>query len=624
MNRFYRIVRIATWWVMGGLLLSPIGIEAKAEEEVKPVLESVTFLGGAGDQGNPYEWWMGSAVYGNKLYLCGSDRTVLNGQSLVACYPLPLAQSPLWVARWPGQKGGGWNEETFLGMIATAQGVYCAGRSIGATSDGVGDHDQKSVLVAFPLNGPTGPAVGGALWMTQPPFFFPYAGIESFLNVIAVEEGGATFFYATGRSQYDGSNNTAVLAKLDVQGRVLWQKVLGDSTPWFKWSQGDSLVAMNGSIYVAGYAHYPTNIPSVRPHVGLWRVDPTGKVLWFKTSLKSILQDSGAPVSISSSGGFLYVAATQEKGPYGAADLLIMKFDENGSLVAEFTWGGADDDSPAQIVARGDRLYVVGFTKSKGAGGKDAFLLCMDATTGKVLSELIYGGELDDMACALQVVGKEIYVIGSSRSFATEQGNLSGQSDVMILRYLLQPFHPIMSVPIDIKPGEKAPNPIHLKAKGKIPVAILSSREFDAPAIVDRDTLTFGRTGLEKSMTSQPCGVEDVNKDGILDLVCHFENEQAGFQTGDVSGILRGKTLSGKLFQGIDLIKVVPPAKEKAEERKMQPSPTPPRVRQPSVPTLPPVVRQPAMERKPAPGSNSTLRPKRAEVHSLKEGEVAY
>ena len=54
-------------------------------------------------------------------------------------------------------------------------------------------------------------------------------------------------------------------------------------------------------------------------------------------------------------------------------------------------------------------------------------------------------------------------------------------------------------IDIDIKPGSHH-NTINPKSKGKIPVAILSTEDFDAPSKVDRDSLTFGSTGEEDSL----------------------------------------------------------------------------------------------------------------------------
>ena len=111
-------------------------------------------------------------------------------------------------------------------------------------------------------------------------------------------------------------------------------------------------------------------------------------------------------------------------------------------------------------------------------------------------------------------------------------------------------------VRIDIKPGS-FPNVINLKSKGKIPVAILSSSSFDAPSLVDTSSLTFGRTGDETSLAFCNASPEDVNGDGRLDLVCHFETQKAGFQAGNTLGTLKGRTTDGGLIIGTDSVRVI-------------------------------------------------------------------
>jgi len=114
----------------------------------------------------------------------------------------------------------------------------------------------------------------------------------------------------------------------------------------------------------------------------------------------------------------------------------------------------------------------------------------------------------------------------------------------------------VVPVVIDIKPGSD-PNSINTKSSGKIPVAILSSADFDAPATVDATSLTFGRTGDEHSLAFCNTGGEDVNADARLDLVCHFYTQMTGFQTGDTEGILRGQTVGGTPVEGRDAVRVV-------------------------------------------------------------------
>jgi hypothetical protein len=93
-------------------------------------------------------------------------------------------------------------------------------------------------------------------------------------------------------------------------------------------------------------------------------------------------------------------------------------------------------------------------------------------------------------------------------------------------------------VPILIKPGETPT--INTKSKGKVAVAILSDASFDAPANVDGASVTFGHTGGEQSLASVQS--LDVNGDGRKDLFCLFYIPLTGFQAGDTTGYLKGKT----------------------------------------------------------------------------------
>ena len=112
-------------------------------------------------------------------------------------------------------------------------------------------------------------------------------------------------------------------------------------------------------------------------------------------------------------------------------------------------------------------------------------------------------------------------------------------------------------VSIDIKPGS-FPNSINLGSSGSIPVAILSTPTFDAPRRVDRGSLTFGRTGDEQSLITCSRSPEDVNADGLLDLVCHFDTRKTGFQVGDSVGILRGRLFDGTSIEGRDSVRILP------------------------------------------------------------------
>ena len=123
-------------------------------------------------------------------------------------------------------------------------------------------------------------------------------------------------------------------------------------------------------------------------------------------------------------------------------------------------------------------------------------------------------------------------------------------------------------VAIEVKPGAQNP-PINPDSHGVLPVAILSSADFDAPTEVDRSSLGFGRTGEEYSLTRKgktgatACAADDVNADGLVDLVCHFQVELTGIRQGDVLAFLGGHTVEGlPISGGAEIRTPKPPGKK--------------------------------------------------------------
>lgn len=115
----------------------------------------------------------------------------------------------------------------------------------------------------------------------------------------------------------------------------------------------------------------------------------------------------------------------------------------------------------------------------------------------------------------------------------------------------------IKQVAIDVKPGNDNISPINPKSHGKIPVAILGGPDFDAMT-VNTKTLTFGSTGYEHSLSMCSSEGVDLNGDGILDLLCHFDTQSANFKLTDAEGKVHGWTTDGTEFEGTGYLKVIP------------------------------------------------------------------
>ncbi len=113
-------------------------------------------------------------------------------------------------------------------------------------------------------------------------------------------------------------------------------------------------------------------------------------------------------------------------------------------------------------------------------------------------------------------------------------------------------------VSIDIKPGSD-PNCFNNNGHGVLPVAILSSTTFDAaqvdPITVFLESLPVRVVGRKGNIQAH---LEDVNGDGLADLMIQIEDQDGVFEEGDTLATLTGSLFDGTSIEGSDAICIVP------------------------------------------------------------------
>jgi hypothetical protein len=120
---------------------------------------------------------------------------------------------------------------------------------------------------------------------------------------------------------------------------------------------------------------------------------------------------------------------------------------------------------------------------------------------------------------------------------------------------------------MDIKPNS-FPNTANCgNPNENIPVAVLGTESFDVTTINLIDDLgngqtspRFGKTGTEASETHNTGHLQDVNGDGLMDMLFHFRFGDTDFACTDttVTAILKGQTTDGTLFTDADTLRLVP------------------------------------------------------------------
>lgn len=108
-------------------------------------------------------------------------------------------------------------------------------------------------------------------------------------------------------------------------------------------------------------------------------------------------------------------------------------------------------------------------------------------------------------------------------------------------------------VTIDVKPGD-TPTTLEPKRQGMVPIAVLSTKDFDA-AQIDPDTARAGATGIEASAFKYM--LEDVDRDKDVDLLMLFRVADLALTCQSKGVTVKAKTDKGQDIEGTEMVTMV-------------------------------------------------------------------
>jgi hypothetical protein len=168
----------------------------------------------------------------------------------------------------------------------------------------------------------------------------------------------------------------AWVMKLDLKGRVVWQKAYGGPG----WDRAQALAATpDGGCIVAGHT---TSFGAGEINGWMFKLDREGRIEWQKVfggPKRQILLS----VDLRPDGGISAVGSATSFGA-GDYDLWLLRFDRNGNLLRQRVFGGPEEDAGTFVEGR----FLSGYTFSFGAAKADGWVLKLDENDNLPLAGL--------------------------------------------------------------------------------------------------------------------------------------------------------------------------------------------------------------------------------------------
>ena len=290
--------------------------------------------------------------------------------------------------------------------VDVCAGSKCTGVSkfVDATYGGGGDEDVQKIFSfadGFALAGSSASTPGGVngFWLVrtgldggllwQKSYVGAAGGILS--DAAALSDGFALFGIAVTAT---GSAEASRLIRTDASGDVIWQQTFPIGV-----KSAGGLAALSADSGGIAMASSTTNANGDDDGT-LTHVDLNGGATW-TVSMGAIGNDDFAAISTLGSGYIL--AGGSSSVSSGDSDFWLVRTNASGSTLWQKFFGGNGEDVARAVIALPDGFLVAGSTTSKGAGGSDAWLVRTDLN-GLKLWDKTYGGKSYDDAVQIAAV----------------------------------------------------------------------------------------------------------------------------------------------------------------------------------------------------------------------------
>ncbi|MCP4312667.1 MAG: hypothetical protein GY790_15505 [Bacteroidetes bacterium] len=336
-------------------------------------------------------------------------------------------------AKLQQKKYGGGKDDHARSIISTSDGAYVlAGYSNSADGDVSDSHGDFDFWI-LKLD-----MNGKMLWQRS----LGGEGEDRARAIIETLDGG---FAIVGDSYTPEAGYDFRIAKLSMNGDVQWEKTFGGSS----YDIAHSVIqAADGSFIVAGYSESSDgDVTNNQGHQDCWiiKLSSGGDLIWQK-SMGGTLADEAFTVLEAPDGGFMVAGQTYSSDGdvdenHGNSDIWLVKLNQRGCIQWQKTLGGSGHEAAKSLLATPDGGYALaGLTYSSDGDvsmnhGDCDYWIVKTGGEGNIQWEKTLGGSKRDDARAISLTADNGFVVaGSSHSGDGDITEAYGGSDYWIVK----------------------------------------------------------------------------------------------------------------------------------------------------------------------------------------------
>jgi hypothetical protein len=281
---------------------------------------------------------------------------------------------------------------------------------------------------------------GAKLWQKK----LGGSGGDRIFSIVATRNGGYIMAGYSFSNDGDATGNhgsyDAWIVKIDEAGTIQWQKQYGGPEIDIAWTIVES--ADGGYVVAGGFGHsdLSTNYTS-KPDAWVFKLDNSGNRVWEKilSNAQGLESDEITSLLKSGDGGYVLAGVTYRGATdttFGNYDVLAAKLDEDGNLVWQKTFGAADRQEVIWAMTKSlDGGYVAtGYRSLPSNDGHDVLVLKFD-DQGNLTWEKTYGGSSADWARSIKTTTDGGYILcGSTHSTDGDVSGNHGNWDAWVVK----------------------------------------------------------------------------------------------------------------------------------------------------------------------------------------------